>query len=98
MDALRKFLKGFRTLGTCLAFLLTGLLSVIGSLDLTPLVALFVENPAMLGAVMVCVGALFGYLRYLTNTPLFSPYQQGPQGIDEAPEFDRRPRSLDEGE
>lgn len=71
------FAKGFRTLIAVLGFIICGVLSVAGSIDLTPLVTLFVKNQAYLGATMVCVGLLFGWLRYLTTTPLFRKAQDG---------------------
>lgn len=62
------FLKGWRTLSACAAFAVTGLLSIVGELDLTPVVALAVKNPEYVGVAMVGVGALFAFLRYLTTT------------------------------
>lgn len=70
-DTIACFGKGFRTLAGAGAFIVVGILSVAGTLDLTPVVALFVKDPAILGAVMVGVGAFFGYMRYLTTTPIF---------------------------
>lgn len=87
------FMKGWRTLSACGAFLVTGFLSVFGSLDLTPVVEMFIRDPAMLGVAMVGVGALFGALRYLTSTPLgdsqpdpyasYAGVERVRQGIDE---------------
>lgn len=94
MNAVKCFAKGYRTLLAVLAFLVTGLLSVVGALDLTPVVSLFVKDPAMLGAAMVGVGALFGFLRYLTNSPMFSPHPHDTDGVDEAPDLKR---DLDRG-
>lgn len=70
MDALACFAKGWRTLTAVAAFLVAGLLSIVGTLDLTPLVQMFVKDPAMLGVAMLGIGALFGWLRYITNSPL----------------------------
>lgn len=95
METVRCFAKGFRTLLAVLAFLVTGLLSVFGALDLTPIVSLFVKDPAMLGAAMVGVAALFGWLRYVTTTPMFQKHDA--PAADEAPESGERPRSLDSG-
>lgn len=80
-------MKGWRTLSAVLAFLATGLLSVFGAVDLTPVIALFVQDPALLGAAMVGVGILFGVLRAFTNSPIF--YQNPHRGadVDEAPEY-----------
>lgn len=72
MNAIACFAKGWRTLTAVAAFLVTGLLSVAGTLDLTPVVELFVKDPAMLGVAMVGIAALFGWLRYITNSPLGS--------------------------
>lgn len=80
--------KGWRTLSAVLAFLATGLLSVFGAVDLTPVIAMFVQDPALLGAAMVGVGILFGVLRTITNGPMF--YNQDPHrgaDVDEAPEY-----------
>lgn len=77
MNALACFAKGFRTLIAVLGFIICGILSVAGSIDLTPLIALFVKNQAYLGAAMVCVGLLFGWLRYLTTTALFKQSHDG---------------------
>lgn len=77
MNALACFAKGFRTLIAVLGFIICGILTVAGSIDLTPLIALFVKNQAYLGAAMVCVGLLFGWLRYLTTTPLFKQAHDG---------------------
>lgn len=96
MKAVRLFLKGFRTIGAVLAFLITGLLGAVGTLDLTPVVALFVKDPARLGAAMVMVAALFGWLRWLTTSPLFTPHPVKTDVVDEAPVGDR-PRALDTG-
>lgn len=63
--------KGYRQILTAGAFLGAGLLSVAGTIDLTPLVSLFVKNPAYLGAAMCGVGLLLGWLRYITTTPMF---------------------------
>ncbi len=71
MNVLSHFAKGFRTIIAALALVIAGLLSAVGTLDLSPVVALFVKNPAYLGAAMVGVGALFGWFRYLSDTPLF---------------------------
>lgn len=78
-------LRGWRTIAAVLGFLITGFLGVVGTLDLTPVVALFVKDPPLLGAAMVGIAALFGYLRYLTTTPLFSPRAAVAQSVDEAP-------------
>lgn len=94
MEAVRCFAKGWRTLSAVLAFIITGLLSVVGTLDLTPVIALLVKDPALLGAAMVGVGALFGFLRYLTTTPLMSPTPAA--APDEAPPPER-PRDCDRG-
>lgn len=74
MKAVACFAKGFRTIFACLAFIMTGLLSVFGALDLQPVIALFVKDPEILAAAMVAVGALFGFLRYVSTTPMFSPH------------------------
>lgn len=83
------FLKGWRTLSAVVMFLATGLLSVFGAVDLSPVVALFVQDPALLGAAMVGVGILFGFLRYLTSSPMgyYEPHRGA--DVDEAPEFRR---------
>jgi hypothetical protein len=77
--------KGFRTLIPVATFIVTGLLSTFGALDLTPLVSMFVRDPMYLGAAMVGVGLLFGFLRYLTTTPLFSakPAPQPPGEVEQ---------------
>jgi hypothetical protein len=71
------FAKGFRTIIAALALIIAGVLSAVGTLDLSPLVAMFVRNPATLGAAMVGIGLLFGWLRYLSTTPLFKPTPAG---------------------
>lgn len=72
MNAVSCFAKGWRTLSAVAAFIVTGLLSVVGTLDLTPLVQMFVKNPEYLGLAMLGTGALFGWLRYITSTPMGS--------------------------
>ncbi len=64
------FMKGYRTLAAVFSFLIVGALSVVGTLDLTPLVALFVKDQAYVGVAMLGIGALFGWLRWITSTPL----------------------------
>lgn len=88
MRALSTIGKGYRTLMGVVAFIVTGLLSVAGMVDLTPLVALFVKDPAYLGAVMVVVGMVFGFARYMTTTPIMQPHRAS-YGVDEAPELKR---------
>lgn len=66
-----RFAQGFRTLASAGALAVVGLLGAAGSIDLTPVVALFVKNPAYLGAAMCGVGLLFGYLRIITKTEAF---------------------------
>jgi hypothetical protein len=78
-----RFTQGFRTLAGAAAFLIVGLLGAAGSIDLTPLVALFVKNPAYLGAAMVCVGLLFGYLRLITKTAAFRKIEGLPADDDD---------------
>lgn len=98
-NAVALFAKGWRTLSAVLAFLVTGLLSVAGALDLTPVVSLFVNDPALLGAAMVAIGALFGFLRYITSTPLFSA-TPAPQLDADTSQVDEAPvlkRDIDEG-
>lgn len=67
LAAFKTFTTRFRTFISAGAFALVGLVSVAGGIDLTPVVALFVKDPALLGAAMVGVGILFGYLHYLAN-------------------------------
>lgn len=75
--------KGFRTVAAAGAFVVAGLLSVAGSIDLTPVVSLLVKNPAYLGAAMCGVGLLFGWLRYLTTTPfLKADHDELKRGLD----------------
>lgn len=92
MNAVACFMKGWRTLTAAGAFVVAGLLSVLGSIDLTPVVALIVKDPALIGAAMVGVGVLFGFLRYLSTTPIMSadPHR-GADGsqVDEAPDLKR---------
>lgn len=85
------FMTGWRTFSAVLAFLIAGLLSVVGALDLTPVVALFVRDPATLGAAMVLIGALFGLLRYFSTTPIFVSRPEPARGdhVDEAPALKR---------
>lgn len=64
------FAKGFRTLMAAGSLVVVGLLNIIGTLDLTPLVGLFIENEKYIGVAMLAIGALFGWLRYITSTPL----------------------------
>lgn len=75
MKSLSCFAKGFRTFLAALAFIVTGLLGVMGALDLSPVVALFFDDPKMLAAAMVMVGILFGFLRTLSSTPVFTSQQ-----------------------
>lgn len=70
MNPIACFAKGWRTLAAVAAFLVTGFLGVVGALDLTPLVALFVKDPQYLGVAMLGIGALFGWLRYITSSPI----------------------------
>lgn len=70
------FMKGWRTLTACAAFVVTGLLSIVGELDLTPVVSLAVKNPEYVGVAMVGVGALFAGLRYLTSTSITEKHSE----------------------
>lgn len=96
LNAVRNFLKGFRTLISAGAFAVIGLLSVAGSLDLTPVIALFVRDPAMLGAVMVGVGLLFALLRVVSNSAVGSKVPT--PVVDEAPEDFKARAKTDAGE
>lgn len=89
MNSLGCALSGFRTIVVALALALTGMLGVLGQLDLTPIVALFVKDPAYLGAAMVVVAAVFGFLRFLSSTPMFKRR--------EAPDGEGRKPGVDEG-
>lgn len=90
-SAVACFAKGWRTLTACAAFVVTGLLSVAGSIDMTPVVAFIVKDPELVGVAMVGVGVLFGFLRYLSTTPIMSPTHAAGSGseVDEAPELKR---------
>lgn len=89
MNVVSCFAKGWRTISAVLAFIIAGFLGVLGTIDLTPVIALFVKDPELLGAAMVFVGLLFGFLRYVTTTPLFSaapdPHRGADSEVDEAP-------------
>lgn len=91
-SAISCFAKGWRTLAAAGAFVLTGLFSVVGSIDMTPVVALIVKDPELIGAAMVGVGVLFGFLRYLSTTPIMSAthadHGAGSE-VDEAPDLKR---------
>lgn len=92
MKAVSCFMKGWRTLTAAGAFVVAGLFSVVGSIDLTPVVALIVKDPELIGAAMVGVGILFGFLRYLSSTPIMSPtHVDSGAGseVDEAPDLKR---------
>lgn len=89
MNAVARFIKGFRTMISAGAFAVVGLLSVAGSLDLTPVVAMFVKDPAKLGAAMVGVGALFAFLRYISSTPVG---MKDSPAVDEAPDDGKNAR------
>lgn len=91
-------LKGFRTLIPVATFIITGLLSTFGALDLTPLIALFVRDPIYLGAAMVAIGLLFGFLRYLSTTPIFSTTPAPPSPGDEVAQVEMAlKRDMDAG-
>lgn len=91
MKAVSCFMKGWRTLTAAGAFVVAGFFSVAGSIDLTPVVALIVKDPELIGAAMVGVGVLFGLLRYFTTTPLMSadPHRGADGQVDEAPDLKR---------
>lgn len=84
---LNQKLKGFRTFIGAGAFGVVGALGIIGEFDLTPVVQLFVHNPASLPLAMLGVGIFFGILRYYTDTDAGgyrSAYQTAPvyKGVD----------------
>lgn len=91
------FLKGWRTLTACAAFVVTGLLSVVGELDLTPVVALAVKNPEYVGVAMVGVGALFGFLRYLSNTGIGVKHPEPDSDYARLAGVERMRPGIDEG-
>lgn len=90
------FAKGFRTITAAVGIIIAGLLGAVGTIDLTPVVALFVKNPAYLGAAMAGVGVLLGLFRYLTTTPLFQPVAPPPAAATADPVMIKR--GLDSGE
>lgn len=67
---LRDKIKGFRTfvvagvLGVPSA--IAGILSAIGYVDLSPLIALFIKNPAYLPAIMALVAIFFAIMRSIS--------------------------------
>lgn len=90
------FLKGWRTLAAAGSIAAVGLLSVVGSLDLTPLVALFVQDQKYLGVAMLAVGALFAGLRYLTSSAVCTNGK--PQAVDYANSDACTKHGIDDGE
>lgn len=47
---------------------ITSILSVFGAIDITPILALFIKNPALVPAIVAGIGILYGLLRMVTTT------------------------------
>jgi len=69
LEALRRKLKGWRTLCLALATGIVGLLDVLNGIDLRPLVEAFVPGDSV-GAVMVALAIAFAVLRLVTTGPV----------------------------
>lgn len=80
--------KGFRTDLAAVALGGVGVLGMLGTLDLTPVVQLFVHNADALPLVMLLLAIGFGILRYITDSApggMNSAYQSAPtyRGVDQ---------------
>jgi hypothetical protein len=59
---------GFKRFLASGALAVTGLVGVLASTDLTPLVQIFVRNPASVPLALCLIGIGFGVVQALTNT------------------------------
>ena len=87
-ERLNRKIKGFRTFIGAGALGLVGMLSILGELDLTPLVKLFVRNDDALPLALLGISIFFGVMRYLTDTTPggnLSAHQGSPiyKGVDD---------------
>ena len=67
---IRARLVGLRTFVGAGAVALVGIAQLAGSVDITPLVHLFVKDQDQVGLVIVVLAVFFGFLRYITTTPV----------------------------
>jgi hypothetical protein len=64
-------LRGLKTMLAAVVFGVVGVLQMTGYIDLVPLFKLFgVSDEKVLGAIPVLSMIVFGYLRYITTTPV----------------------------
>jgi hypothetical protein len=85
---LKRKAKGFRTFIGAGAIGVVGVLGAVGDVDLTPIVQLFVKDPAALPVVMVLIAIFFGVMRQLTDSApggSNSAWQSAPtfKGVDD---------------
>jgi len=67
---LKAKLQGWRTTIGASAIGIIGALQIFGAVDITPLLKLFLHDDQIVGAVMVIMAVVMGYLRYITSTPV----------------------------
>lgn len=67
------------------AFALVGLLGILGTFDLSPIVGLFVTDPATLPIAMLLIGIFFGVLHYYTasDTMQIAAQRVAPKNVDQ---------------
>jgi len=92
-DSLRQTAKGLRTVAIGAGVAALGVADAVGSVDLSPILGLFVSDSAKLGVTICIVTVIFGVLRYYTTTavthddPSWGVQQFAPsphtRGIDE---------------
>jgi hypothetical protein len=70
-DHVRKIGQGFRTLIGAGALMAVGIADTLGTIDISPLVGLFVSDQRKLGAIIVALTLFFGMLRFMTKTSMF---------------------------
>ena len=87
---LKAKVKGWRTVIGASAIGLVGAAQLIGTVDISPLLRVFLKDDQIVGAVMVVIALFVGYLRYVTTTPI----GQSPAPSQTAPDFNR---GVDEG-
>lgn len=68
--ALKAKVQGLRTIVVSGVLVAVGAAQTYGAVDITPLVRVFVKDENQLGVVMVVIALVFGYLRWITQTPV----------------------------
>jgi hypothetical protein len=67
---LKAKLKGWRTTVGATAIGLVGALQLIGTVDISPLLRVFLKDDQIIGAIMVVMAIGGVFMRYVTTTPI----------------------------